>query len=335
MQSAQAHSDEFVNRTRRVQLYGRGKNSIYRREAPGKRGTIRDDVASAAQGGGTTLSIRERANAAANKVLKRSCCARSKLGQHEAALFVGDSQLEALFDHLCERKTKRCSRAGSTNIVMVVAAGRWARHYPSFYTAQISLSHWPSQVTLPTLVLSNFASPHLLHVHPARPLLDVNSIRAPGCYPQSTCADYSGLVNLDDWIANDVLEFRRRLADPKVVLMGPNWICDRMLYNAYQKKLRLSKEARTHPCLEWIRKRPRSFQPAAPRVTDSQVCDYFTFSGTGSDAISYRMEAAARDQNISWLPATDITRDHCNMTSDARHYPGLVPNQIEALLSLL
>ena len=321
-----------TNRTRSSPgvLYGRGKKSIYRLEAPHRSGGAAR-VATPADS--VSPSLKERAEADGSRVLKRGCCAKIRLGRHDAALFIGDSQLEALYDHVCERKTKRCNSATSTRITMVVAAGKWARYYPSFHTAQVALAQLPRQGPAPTLVVSNMASPHLLHVHPVRPLLDVETTaRAAGCYPQSTCADYRGLINLEGWLAADVAEFRQRLRSPRLILMAPNWVCNEKLYGTYLRKLNLPVEARTKPCLDWIQQRPKH---GSHPVTEQQVCEDFTFSASGTDATSLRMEAAARSHNAGWLPATDLTRGRCNATSDSRHYPALVPSQLQALVRLL
>eukprot|EP00966_Prymnesium_polylepis_P288405 6661731-Prymnesium_polylepis.1 len=221
---------------------------------------------------------------------------------------------------------------------MVVAAGKWARYYPSYHSAQVALASLPTSAPPPTLVLSNLASPHLLHVHPVRPLLDIDVSSPPGCYPQSTCADFHGLLGLERSIAVDVQLYRSRLKQPTLVLMAPNWVCDARLYPQYKRKLQLPLEKRVAPCARWIRERPERVQlviDASPKLTIEQVCGTFTFSSSGTDALSRRMEEAARSHGVGWLPATALTRDRCNMTSDARHYPGLVPAQLSAFLALL
>ena len=85
--------------------------------------------------------------------------------------------MEAIFDHLCapgthglmaaahahnSAKLQACMQA-KTVATMVVAAGKWAKNYPSFHRAAVALNAMGSTLPAPTLVVSNFAQAHLLH----------------------------------------------------------------------------------------------------------------------------------------------------------------------------
>jgi hypothetical protein len=81
-------------------------------------------------------------------------------------------------------------------------------------------------------------------------------------------------------------------------------------------------------CRDWVRARNNTAAAEA-------MCETFTFSSAGTVAMSARMLAVARLHNLAVLPATDLTRGRCNETSDARHYPGLVPEQVRQLRMLI
>ena len=181
--------------------YGTGAGSVHRSEAPIR---ARGQLSTAAAESFVNTSWLHRATQS-NRTLLRTCCI-AQLGQHRAALFVGCSQLENIFDHLCDGNPRRGVRQprqprtcpdGSTLLAMVVAAGKWALAFPSFHRAGMALSA-VSRARIgyrPTLIVNNYASAHLLHVHPVRPFFDalasMTRLRASiRCYPQSTCADY-------------------------------------------------------------------------------------------------------------------------------------------------
>ena len=48
-----------------------------------------------------------------------------------------------------------------------------------------------------------------------------------------------------------------------------------------------------------------------------------------------RMRSLAELLNVGVMDATELTRDRCDSTQDARHYPPLVPLQAEGLLRAL
>jgi hypothetical protein len=327
--------------------FGRGKSSIYRGEAPNRGKALRKHPASVASG--VSLTFRQQAAAAPGKALRRTCCTKYELASHSSALFVGDSQLEALYDYLCDPTVvrskarsapslhQRCTSRGRTMLTMVVSAGKWARFFPSFYTARITLSLMAPD-TQPSLIVTNMASPHLLHVHPVRPFFDADSATRPPCFPQSTCADWRGLLGLDDWITSDIKEFRQRLASvPTIILMTPNWICDAKLYPAYIRRLNMQPtHDRFSACRKWTRTRARADNSTATvhSMTEESLCDDFTFSSRGSEKMAARLGKAARLHNVSMLPAMELTRGLCNQTSDARHYPKRVPLVVDELLRL-
>lgn len=183
--------------------YGTGFTSIHQREAPDRGKHLQWNA---------SRSFRAVASRARGTVLRQACCAAHKVGSHRMVLFVGDSQLQAIYDHLCDSNSRRLLHGkvstwpaaaetcinSSTLMLMIVAAGKWARHFPSFHSAEVVLGRMPSPAKSnlpmsPTAVIHNFASPHLLHVHPVRPLFDADSAARPRCYPQSTyvCAPSS------------------------------------------------------------------------------------------------------------------------------------------------
>ena len=340
--------------------YGKGARSIYREEAPLRAAPLRARVSAAAAAvlrwpdPTQDASWRQRAVRGVNKTLVRSCCALERLGRHRVALFVGDSQLEHVVDHMCAERSRQVSARGAarqgacmeqtTALVMVVAAGRWARAYPSFHTVPLAIAA-VERVGLPppTAVVTNFASAHLLHVHPVRPFFDAwgtQSRAAIRCYPQSTCADFRGLVGFDAQVANDVSVVRRSLPSAALVLMTPNWICDAKLYAQYRKQLAAPEPARWSKCIAWVEARSRSHSGEAAR----EICARDTFSAAGSERMAERVRAAARAAGSSQslppvrlLDALAITRDGggCNSTEDARHFPSLVPTQERELRAVL
>ena len=158
--------------------YGTGAGSIYAREAPSQRPRARSFHAV----NGSTF--RERAHSSTAAVaLKQMCCAKQRIGSHHVVLFVGDSQLQAVFHHLCDQvKRPACD----SHLVFIVAAGKWARHYPSYHKASVALARLQPSMN-PTAVVSNFAAPHLLQVHPVRPWFDADSnVLKPKCNARSS-----------------------------------------------------------------------------------------------------------------------------------------------------
>ena len=199
--SAAQRARKVVHNVMADAKYGTGAGSVHRSEAPIR---ARGQLSTAAAESFVNTSWLHRATQS-NRTLLRTCCI-AQLGQHRAALFVGCSQLENIFDHLCDGNPRRGVRQprqprtcpdGSTLLAMVVAAGKWAKAFPSFHRAGMALSA-VSRARIgyrPTLIVNNYASAHLLHVHPVRPFFDalasMTRLRASiRCYPQSTCADY-------------------------------------------------------------------------------------------------------------------------------------------------
>ena len=334
--------------------YGTGVGSVHRAEAPTRGRQSARLVKGPTIPTATKSSWQQRAEQS-NKTLLRTCCASSRLGQHRTVLFVGCSQLENLFDHLCvsgpasvglgrgKQKHRACMER-STLLAMVVAAGKWARAFPSFHRAGVALEAVRSAgLPAPSAGVSNFASTHLLHVHPVRPFFDalgVESRAVVRCYPQSTCADFRGLVGFDAQVANDVSVVRRSLPSAALVLMTPNWICDAKLYAQYRKQLAAPEPARWSKCIAWVEARSRSHSGEAAR----EICARDTFSAAGSERMAERVRAAARAAGSSQslppvrlLDALAITRDGggCNATEDARHFPSLVPTQERELRAVL
>jgi len=331
---------------RTTDKYGTGARSVHRSEAPSRTRTplyVPDDDVS-----GNPITWIHRAEQS-NKTRLRTCCATNKFAHHQVALFVGCSQLENIFDHMCgngywqaighNSQRQRTCMERSTLLVMVVAAGKWARAFPSFHRAAVvldavSAANLPSP---PTAVVSNFATAHLLHVHAVRPFFDAfgtEGISAIRCYPQSTCADFRGLNSFDTWVAEDLVEYRRRLPKgTRSVLMTPNWICNQKLYPQYKKQLALvPASARWARCMEWVREHLDS---APTRNAVLELCSRYTFTAEGSEAMAKRVRRAAGKEPV--LDANAITRNGggCNATVDARHYRGLVPEQERALRALL
>ena len=88
-------------------------------------------------------------------------------------------RLQAIFEHMCNpaqhkllsskanvwpASAERCL-ATSTLITFVVAAGKWAKHFPSFYVADVALARLPNatsamqaKIATPSAVISNFAA---------------------------------------------------------------------------------------------------------------------------------------------------------------------------------
>ena len=208
---------------------------------------------------------------------------------------------------------------------------KWAKHFPSFHTADVALSRLlPTAGLAPTALVSNFAAPHLLHVHPIRPFFDADSAARPNCYPQSTCADLRGLLGLQTWITADTTAYRSRLGkSTRLVVMTPNWICDGKLYDAYRRQLALPQPRRDAACRAWLIRRSVGDTEAA------EHCERSTFTGDGTLAMSTFMSMAAQRLGVRVLDATEITRGRCNATEDARHYPPIVPGQAARLVALL
>ena len=324
--------------------YGTGFSSIHRREAP--RPGNGESFAWNESAGTTFRKNAERAARAS--VLRQACCARRRVGTHRTVLMVGDSQLQAVYEHMCDPSRRRLLHSKATTwpaaaeqctttstlLIFVVAAGKWARHFPSFHTADVVLSRLPaSTIVKPTAVASNFASPHLLHVHPVRPWFDADSSTRPRCYPQSTCADYRGLASLGSWITNDVVAYRRSLGrDTRLVIVSPNWICDQKLYPSYRRLLDRPLATRFGACRQWLLARGQ-WPTRQPADGDADgLCSRFTFSALGASNMSSLMQARVRAAPPTrFLDATALTRERCDATEDARHYPTLVPAQAEAL----
>lgn len=347
------------------QKYGTGVGSIYAREAPHSP-SRKSWLPSGNTNSTATTTFRERALAAGTS-LRQVCCSKHRLGEHAYVLLVGDSQLQAVFEHTCDPSTKSALKrlqasvgqkrntaadeclATRTLLLFVVAAGRWARHFPSYHTAEMALKRMVGPVgspatIWPTAVVTNFAAPHLLHVHPARPFFDADSssLPRPRCYPQSTCADFRGLLSFDEWMARDVSRFRQRLGKAtRVIFFTPNWICDEKLYPSYKKQLRLGQ---WRSCASWVMAavhRRRDGHGSSPSIPSSEaaaaaLCSKYTFTGAGTLEMATRMRSAAsRIGGVSVLDATALTRDKCNATQDARHYPLLVPMQAKRLAGAL
>ena len=329
--------------------YGTGFSSIHQREAPDKGKHLAWNSSA-----GTTF--RAAAQRAIASVLLQACCTRHRVGAFPQILFVGDSQLQAISEHLCDPSKRRLVKAKpdawpasassclttSTLLVFVVSAGKWARHFPSFHTATVALSRLPTGgmplPTIPTALVTNFASPHLLHVHPVRPFFDADSSARPRCYPQSTCADYRGLRALETWMTSDLATYRRVFGPhSRQVIMTPNWVCDAKIYPSYTKQLSRPVRTRFASCRQWVLARQQ--QTALSEDEADTLCSTFTFTGAGSSNMSALMATIAARSNASLdvrlLDATALTRERCDSTEDARHYPKLVPAQALALERLL
>lgn len=188
----------FAKKREKRDKYGTGAGSINKREAPSK-------APRAPRG---NVSYRVLASNPKNLAQRKVCCSMRPIGEKHALLFVGDSQLEALHEALCDRTPsaiyadpeetglvfkEECCPVARTLLVFIGAAGKWARSFPSFHTADIALgrlpSPWPGDLApgseaalragrteARVAVVHNFASPHLLHVHPARPWSRPSSI---------------------------------------------------------------------------------------------------------------------------------------------------------------
>ena len=329
--------------------YGTGFTSIHQREAPDHGRLLKWNA---------STTFRAAAMKSSHSVLRQACCTQHQLGSHRMVLFVGDSQAQAIYEHLCNPSRRRLlvSKAtawnmaaeqclnSSTLAVFIVAAGKWAKHFPSFHTAGIALGRLPKPpaqlhpndaIWTPTAVVHNFAAPHMLHVHPVRPFFDADSSKRPRCYPQSTCADYRGLQNLDAWIRSDLSAYRQRLGPKtRLVVVTPNWICDAKLYTSYQRQMGKPLASRFSACHDWMRQR----LPTAPsEEVANDFCSNFTFTAAGTERMAGAMAmAVARvEQHARVLDVTALTRGRCDATDDARHYPKLVPTQARALLQLL
>ena len=110
--------------------YGTGFASIHQREAPQRVGSPLTLLLNHS----AKETFRERANRSRTVALRQTCCARQKIASHSSVLFVGDSQLQAVYEFLCEpKKAKskshmqvlvavRCAAKG-TLLTFVVSAG--------------------------------------------------------------------------------------------------------------------------------------------------------------------------------------------------------------------
>ena len=360
--------------------YGTGVGSHWQYEAPMPNPKRFHDMAARRRRDVGNATFRQRAELA-KTALRQVCCSSQRLEGHGYVLMVGDSQVQEVYEHLCDAKTKGTAFlrgrndgpvqsgrltitgciASRTLLVFVAAAGKWAKHFPSFYTADVVLKRllFPidTQHARPSAIVTNFAAPHLLHVHPARPLFDADDSVRPHCYPQSTCADFRGLTSLEQWISNDAARYREKLGkSTRLVLVTPNWICDEKLYASYKRQLRIEPLAkRWHACAQWMMARggPKSSRDgahatfrgaamgagraaAAAETNDAiTLCESSTFSASGTMAMARRMRNAAEQVGARLLDATALTYNQCNSTLDARHYPPLVPTEVQELMRQL
>lgn len=150
-------------------------------------------------------------------------------------------------------------------------------------------------------------------VHPIRPFFDAASTLSRAkirCYPQSTCADYRGLASFGSWVAEDTIVFRKRLGAAQLIYAEPNWICDAKLYQQYRKQLTLPEESRWAACVSWI----GQVGANAGGQRGAELCSRYTFTSQGSEAISSRLHAAAKANNVPILRANAITMGACNST---------------------
>ena len=75
---------------------------------------------------------------------------------------------------------------------------------------------------------------------------------------------------------------------------------------------------------------------AAAETNDAiTLCESSTFSASGTMAMARRMRNAAEQVGARLLDATALTYNQCNSTLDARHYPPLVPTEVQELMRQL
>ena len=106
---------------------------------------------------------------------------------------------------------------------------------------------------------------------------------------------------------------------------------DAKLYKQYRRQLATPAPGRDAKCLDWISRRAGS----PPVDRGRRICEQYTFTSVGTFTLAVMINAFAQRANASLLGAHDLTRDRCNDTMDARHYPALVPAQVGDLVRAL
>lgn len=136
---------------------------------------------------------------------------------------------------------------------------------------------------------------------------------------------------MDEWMSKDVETFRGALGvNTRIVLVTPNWICDSKLYSSYRRQMLVAPpSARWRACTDWVRTHSSGVTAGFEAL---DLCEKYTFTSTGTLAMSRRIADAAKRLRCRLLDATALTQDRCNVTEDARHYPAIVPLQAERLV---
>ena len=229
----------------------------------------------------------------------QSCCGTT-LGSHAVALLVGDSLVGDLYSSLC-RQADVIHNCSETVLVHIPVAGKDAPAllFPGYYTAARVLPaaerHLRARQLLlrPTLVLSDYAAVHLLHLHPVITWFDSRQSmteQALQCHnshavPRS-CPDWLGWLHLEAWVASDVRHYRARLSETaQLVLMTPYMICEDRFTGHWQRWLHEAHHLKS--CAAWVLEREKSLSEAAAY----DECNHSQFTAVGTHFIASRMRA--------------------------------------------
>ena len=201
-----------------------------------------------------------------------SCCISAGLASKATVLFLGDSLVGQLYDHVCRGTTY----IGGTHACNQCEGGCLVRIESTQIPSLTNATHVMDMVAPvePSLIINDYSALHLLHMHPyntpcCRPWLDSRAQSGMNqCWEllggtakegqrrdlatQTLCADFWGWVTLGERVTADAAAFRRRWPAVRLALMPPHAVCEAKYRGAYRAWCKAPRAPRLDACARWV-----------------------------------------------------------------------------------
>ena len=200
-----------------------------------------------------------------------------------------------------------------------------------------------------SLVYTNFAALHTLHLHPSRPWWGTAECKQSvniSAYANWTrkqegwVADYAGNALLNDVVRRELTTYAQ--LTKQVVVMMPNFVCDSKYGGDYDLYTHSRYEQGLQMCSKYISEKQRHAGWPHAGKNAYNTCRDGQLSGHGSLVLESRLRAAVLQvaNNLSltvqFVEATRMTKGQCNESLDGRHYSTrIVRRQLAELQSLV
>lgn len=195
-------------------------------------------------------------------------------------------------------------------------------------------------LTQPDVVYINAASTHLMHMHGGGRDLALwpNADRATDRrrrHRRHVYVDYYGIINLEEWIVGDLLEYDKAGA-LAVHFLGPMRVRHDMFHGRWRAWVQANLGAYIgipmEKCIPWMRK-----FDSKQRNTLSlrRFCVEYSFTAPGSQSLSARMLRIVRNMHSArtyYMDAYALTATHPNFTTDGVHYHPLFATMLHHML---